>query len=214
MKLLFLVLAITAVFSPVSALHFYLDGGEQRCFFEELPKGTIVVGKYDAKEYDQNSGSYSQPDNLGIHLTVEETFDNNHRIVSQKADPNGEFSFSSLESGEHKICLRSTSHGWFSSNKVKIALDLAIGEGSHIDSKGEDKVSSLSERVQQINMKLTDIRREQQLMREREAGFRNQSESTNARVVRWTVIQLFILGITCAWQLTHLRSFFVKQKLV
>lgn len=48
---------------------------------------------------------------------------------------------------------------------------------------------------------------------EREAEFRDQSESTNSRVVRWMVIQLVVLGITCAWQLSHLRSFFIKQKL-
>jgi p24 family protein alpha len=48
---------------------------------------------------------------------------------------------------------------------------------------------------------------------EREAEFRDQSEATNARVVRWTLIQLGVLGVTCAWQLSHLRAFFIKQKL-
>jgi len=48
---------------------------------------------------------------------------------------------------------------------------------------------------------------------EREAEFRDQSESTNSRVVRWTIIQLVILAVTCAWQLSHLRAFFIKQKL-
>lgn len=48
---------------------------------------------------------------------------------------------------------------------------------------------------------------------EREAEFRDQSESTNARVVRWILIQLAVLTLTCAWQLSHLRSFFIKQKL-
>lgn len=52
------------------------------------------------------------------------------------------------------------------------------------------------------------------IIQEREAEFRDQSESTNSRVVRWTLIQLAVLGVTCAWQLTHLRAFFVKQKLV
>ena len=49
--------------------------------------------------------------------------------------------------------------------------------------------------------------------REREAEFRDQSESVNSRVVRWTFIQLFVLGATCAWQLSYLRAFFIKQKL-
>lgn len=48
---------------------------------------------------------------------------------------------------------------------------------------------------------------------EREAEFRDQSETTNARVVRWSLVQLLVLGVTCAWQLTHLRAFFIKQKL-
>jgi p24 family protein alpha len=48
---------------------------------------------------------------------------------------------------------------------------------------------------------------------EREAEFRDQSEATNSRVVRWTLIQLGVLGVTCAWQLSHLRAFFIKQKL-
>lgn len=50
-------------------------------------------------------------------------------------------------------------------------------------------------------------------MQEREAEFRDQSETTNARVVRWMLIQVVVLGATCAWQLSHLRSFFIKQKL-
>ena len=48
---------------------------------------------------------------------------------------------------------------------------------------------------------------------EREAEFRDQSESTNSRVIRWMIIQLVVIGGTCAWQLSHLRSFFIKQKL-
>lgn len=48
---------------------------------------------------------------------------------------------------------------------------------------------------------------------EREAEFRDQSEATNSRVVRWTLIQIVVLSITCAWQLSHLRTFFIKQKL-
>lgn len=50
-------------------------------------------------------------------------------------------------------------------------------------------------------------------LQEREAEFRDQSEHTNSRVVRWTLIQLVVLGVTCVWQLSHLRSFFIKQKL-
>jgi hypothetical protein len=124
---------------------------------------------------------------------------------------------------------------------VKFTLDMAIGETSKIESTDKDKVQTLVQKVQDLNSRLQDVRREQVFQRvrfslftiptsrntlrrrrgygankttqEREAEFRDQSETTNARVVRWTIIQLVVLGVTCAWQLSHLRAFFIKQKL-
>lgn len=39
-----LVVAFLSLLHLTSALYFYLDAGENRCFLEELPKDTIVVG--------------------------------------------------------------------------------------------------------------------------------------------------------------------------
>lgn len=141
--------------------------------------------------------------------------------------------------------------GWLSSGvhgTVKFTLDMAIGETSRIESTDKDKVETLVQKVQDLNSRLQDVRREQVFQRvsrlsppsrytggcrvraqiytrarvrlthhfskqEREAEFRDQSETTNSRVVRWTIIQLVILGVTCVWQLSHLRAFFIKQKL-
>lgn len=41
---LFAVLAILTLSVPVNALYFYMDGRQTKCFFEELPKDTLVVG--------------------------------------------------------------------------------------------------------------------------------------------------------------------------
>lgn len=111
---------------------------------------------------------------------------------------------------------------------------MAIGENSNIDSSDKDKMHDIKGRIGDLTYRLEDIRREQVFQRvsftflsldssglqwltyipqEREAEFRDQSESTNARVIRWIIIQLVILGLTCTWQLSHLRSFFIKQKL-
>lgn len=96
---------------------------------------------------------------------------------------------------------------------MKLTLDLAIGETSAIESTDKGKLSEIAQKIRDLNSRLQDIRREQVFQREREAEFRDQSESTNARVVRWTLLQLIVLGVTCAWQLSHLRAFFIKQKL-
>ncbi len=67
--------------------------------------------------------------------------------------------------------------------------------------------------MKDLNARLQDVKREQVFQREREAEFRDQSELVNSRVVRWTLIQVFVLVATCTWQLSYLRAFFIKQKL-
>ncbi|KZM20099.1 emp24p/erv25p- protein [Ascochyta rabiei] len=214
------VLLAAALAVPAQALHFFIDGAVQKCFFEELPKDTLVVGHYHAEVWDDATKSFQSKPDVGVFITVEETFDNNHRIVAQRGAGKGKFTFSAADSGQHRICVTPQnvqSGGWLGSGihgSVKFTLDMAIGETSRIESTDKAHVQTLVEKVQDLNSRLQDVRREQIFQREREAEFRDQSESTNSRVVRWTLIQLAILGVTCAWQLTHLRAFFVKQKLV
>lgn len=42
---MFTFLLLSALVLPTRALYFYMDGNTQKCFFEELPKDTLVVGQ-------------------------------------------------------------------------------------------------------------------------------------------------------------------------
>ncbi|KAI9891937.1 MAG: emp24p/erv25p- protein [Vezdaea aestivalis] len=197
-----------------------MDGATAKCFYEELPKDTMVVGHYKAEVYDQQTSQFAPYADLQLFISVDETFNNDHRVVSQKGPGGGRFTFTAADSGEHKICFvpsGAPQGGWLSGGlvhgNVKLLLDVAIGETSEIESTDKGKIQDIVQKVKDLNGRLQDIRREQVFQREREAEFRDQSETTNARVVRWTLIQLVVLGATCAWQLSHLRAFFIKQKL-
>lgn len=41
-----LAVALTSLVSSSQALYFYLDGTQPKCFYEDLPKGTLVVGTF------------------------------------------------------------------------------------------------------------------------------------------------------------------------
>lgn len=214
-------LPLLGLAGAVQALYFFIDGTTPKCFFEELPKDTMVVGHYTAEEWDENLRGWARHDGISIYISVDELFDNDHRVVSQRGSSSGRFTFSAADSGDHKICFTPSSNSgrqnWLSAKTpnggIKLTLDLAIGESSQIESTDKDKLEDIAHRVKDLNNRLADIRREQVFQREREAEFRDQSETTNARVIRWILIQLAILAITCTWQLSHLRSFFIKQKL-
>lgn len=157
----------------------------------------------------------------GVFITVDETFDNDHRIVSQRGSSTGKFTFSAADSGDHRLCFTPTNvpslSGYLFSGYqvggIRFELDMVIGETSQIESSDKDKMGEVVQKVRDLNARLQDVRREQVFQREREAEFRDQSESVNSKVVRWLLIQLFVLCVTCAWQLSYLRAFFIKQKL-
>lgn len=214
-------LPILTLGAVANALHFFIDGVTPKCFYEELPKDTLVVGHYTAEEWDERISAWKKHDAISIYISVDEIFDNDHRVVSQRGSSSGRFTFSAADAGDHKLCFTpSSSSGqtsWLSTKNpnggIKLTLDLVIGETNQIESSDKNKLQDITTRVKDLNARLNDIRREQVFQREREAEFRDQSESTNARVIRWIVVQLIVLGVTCAWQLSHLRSFFIKQKL-
>lgn len=100
-------------------------------------------------------------------ITVDETFDNDHRVVSKRENNAGRFTFSAADAGQHRICFTAetdaTSGGWLSNSQgaVKVTLDIAIGETSKIETEDKDKMKDIVQRVRDLNSRLHDIRREQ-----------------------------------------------------
>jgi emp24/gp25L/p24 family/GOLD len=87
-------------------------------------------------------------------------------VISQKSGATGRFTFTAAESGEHRLCFQTSSGGgWFTASHVKLHLDLAVGETGDIDRETKGKTETLAQRVQDLNARLHDIRREQVFQR-------------------------------------------------
>ena len=133
---------------------------------------TRRLGHYHAEAWDDATKTYQTKADVGVFVSVEETFDNNHRIVAQRGASKGKFTFSAADSGQHRICLMPqnvpSGSSWLGSaihGTVRFTLDLAIGETSRIESTDKDKVETLVQKVQDLNSRLQDIRREQVFQR-------------------------------------------------
>lgn len=50
------VIVFVATILPVNALYFYMDANIPKCFYEELPKDTLVVGSYIARSRPDRKG--------------------------------------------------------------------------------------------------------------------------------------------------------------
>ncbi|KAM7230009.1 hypothetical protein CapIbe_018726 [Capra ibex] len=99
---------------------------------------------------------------------------------------------------------------------LRVHLDIQVGEhaNDYAEIAAKDTLSELQLRVRQLVEQVEQIQKEQNYQRWREERFRQTSESTNQRVLWWSILQTLILVAIGVWQMRHLKSFFEAKKLV
>lgn len=128
----------------------------------------------------------------------------------------GKISFTSHTPGEHVICMYSNSTAWFGGSQLRVHLDIQVGEHAidYANVAQKEKLTELQLRIRQLLDQVEQITKEQNYQRYREERFRQTSESTNKRVLYWSLAQTAVLLIMGLWQMKHLKSFFEAKKLV
>ncbi|CAI4063835.1 hypothetical protein SKDZ_08G1560 [Saccharomyces kudriavzevii ZP591] len=199
-----------ALAEGVEGVHFYAKSGETKCFYEHLSKGNLLIGDLDL--YAEKNGLFEEDSEASISITVDESFDNDHRVLNQKNSHTGDFTFTALDTGEHRVCFTPSYNK--KSSPLRIFIELEIGNVEALDSRRRQDMNSLKGRVTQLTQRLSSIRKEQDTIRGKEAEFRNRSESANSKIMSWSALQFLVLVGTCIFQLRYLKNFFVKQKVV
>lgn len=227
------VMLVCLVARVLGLFHVYLDQGGRKCFQKEIEKEQLLIGRYSIQIREQETHFFYLPRdivNTGVVIDVEEVFLGN-RVVHRKANAKGQFAFSALATGEYRICLTPKSfytRKWLRNDspeeelakrdlrfvQARLQVDIEVGDGLLVDTKPDKKkVDHLVERILQLSQKLVDIRREQRFIRQKEWSFRDQSELTCSRVLKWTWIQVGVLLMTGVWYLFSLARFFNKAKI-
>lgn len=131
----------------------------------------------------------------------------------------------------------SNSTAWFSGSQLRVHLDIQVGEHAidYANVAQKEKMSELQVRIRQLLDQVDQITKEQNyqrvrddrkcpngwliqrylsLFQYREERFRQTSESTNSRVLWWSLAQTVVLVGMGFWQMRHLKRFFEAKKLV
>ena len=206
---LFFFSCLLGLLLPANALYFYLDSTTPKCFYEELPKDTLVVGesnssggptlrqlypwekrsklnsqtgKYTAEEYNPSFNNYVANPDLRIFISVDEVFRADHRVISQQGSSSGRFTFSAADSGDHRICFKpshATSAQWVVAGQTLGSVRLTLDLVIGETSAIE---STDKKNIQSIVQKVKDLNSRLQDIR-REQVFQRVSLTSTALVV-------------------------------
>merc|ERR1719199_356214 len=189
---LFLVLLVTIPCSD--ALTFNVDPAKEECLFEEIHSGTKVSGSFQV-----STGGF-----LDIDAKVVGP-DDRHIYTVQK-ETEGRFTFISHETGVYRFCF---SNAMSTVTPKTVSFNLVLGEGSRRDQVAKSEhLTPLEKSVLALGEGLAQIQAEQEYMKMRERVHRNTSESTNSRILWWSIIEAVALVGMSAVQVFYLRNFF------
>ncbi|XP_007550346.1 transmembrane emp24 domain-containing protein 9-like [Poecilia latipinna] len=186
----------------VSSLYFHMTEGEQKCFIEEIPADTIVVGDYWTQLYDEQKREYL-PATRNLTLSVAARTPTDKLILSHK-ETKGRFNFTSFTSGEHKICLQpSLSQPLSEGFIVVVRMDIRSGErtNNYTEIQKRELLTQLQLRVRRLSAQVHDIHKELIYSRSREKDFLAINHNINMWIYWWPIIRsvfvvIFIIHIT------------------
>ena len=125
--------------------------------------------------------------------------------------------FTSSLLGDYLICYAVANPRWGGTpRKVKVQSRIDFGEHAidYTELAKQEHMSAIELEIRKCSDKLKSIRSEHGYQVKREELFRDTSESTNSRVMWWTLFQTLILTVSAVYQIYHLKSFFKSKKLV
>ncbi|KAF9354238.1 p24 complex component [Mortierella sp. AD094] len=184
-KLAILVIAFVATLHTVSAFGIHVPAGEERCFYEDLEKD------------DNLHVSFQMNDPRGA--LVEEARKVDTELFNHHAKMNGKY----------KYCF---SNEFSTLTEKAVTFNVFVLKPyKHVeDTSG--KTDPLENEIRELAAGIEEIKIEQEYTLARERTHRNTAESTNSRVVWWSLFQSAILFLVCIFQITYLKRFFEVKR--
>jgi len=213
-------LALGAALPPrCGGLLFKMDANGKQCISEDAGSDDVIVhATYNITSrpdpgctVDLRVASTDDPDSGGAakHHTKEVELESRQDVDA------GTLTFVSDASEEFSVCFTSRCDRK-TFGEVEILFDIRTG----IDAKDyssvakQEHVGALEVELKKLEDEVKQIIDEMEYMRHREESMRNTNESTNARVLWFSVFSVVVLLSTAAWQVYHLKQYFKKKKLI
>ncbi|KAL5285517.1 TMED10 family protein [Megaselia abdita] len=188
----------------VDCIMFHLHPNAFKCLKEDMSPNQLIVGEYEVQTIPGQTVDYVAKDTKG------------HILAQKEHITKGKFSFTSEVHDTYEICFISKvpPHQRGLSHEVSLETKKGI-ETKNYEGIGEaEKLKPLEVDLKRLEDLSDSIVRDFALMRKREEEMRDTNESTNNRVLFFSIFSMCcILGLT-TWQVLYLRRYFKAKKLI
>ncbi|XP_075223660.1 transmembrane emp24 domain-containing protein bai [Lycorma delicatula] len=188
----------------VNGLRFHLKPGATKCVKEEIRQNILIVGDFEVSDHQGQKVDYVVTDSKG-------------HILAQNQDiGKGKFTFVTEVYDMFEVCFTSRVPPHMVGNTHEVYLVIKRGvEAKSYEGLGEAaKLKPMEVELKRLEDLSESIVQDFVQMRQREREMRDTNESTNSRVLYFSIFSMFCLLVLAAWQVIYLRSFFKSKKLI
>ncbi|XP_046964137.1 transmembrane emp24 domain-containing protein 2 [Vanessa cardui] len=202
-KLLWLMSAILAtLFSNTNCYTITVDAHAEECFFENVEADTKMGLSFEIAE-----GGF-------LDIDVKITGPDGNVIHSGQRESSGIYTFSAATSGRYTYCF---SNQMSTMTPKVVMFNLEVGEAPNKKTNEKDEEvnhNKLEDMIKELGTTLKTVKHEQEYMQVRDRIHRAINESTNSRVVMWSIFEASVLLVMTLGQVYYLKRFFEVQRVV
>lgn len=206
LKMLFCFLILSSLLSSSLSLSVNVKPNQKECFYLTAAPETPCFGSFEILSEDPTSLSITVrgPPPLQKYLH-ESKYSGQHAI--DKHETEGSFSFTADLEGDYGLCFENSQE--ISSDDQLIAFNFRCVE---ISGDIDYEFASMQSELFELQRGLSFLKDHQSFMNQREDRHKAILESTNFKVLGWTILEALILIGMALWQVAYISKFFETKR--
>merc|ERR1712226_344158 len=203
-KMLRFLVVFCSLWAFSHGLMFHLEPNSRKRLKDEIHKGVLVTGDYDIS---------AQPDQV-VDLMVIDT--KGQHFVNRENTDKGKFAFTTDDYDVYEVCFLSRVPVNRQGMRHEIFLSMKHGvEAKTYEGLADaNKLKPLEVELKRLEDLSESIVQDFAYMRQREEEMRDTNESTNSRVLYFSIFSMCCLLGLATWQVLYLRKYFKSKKLI
>lgn len=190
--------------SLFNSLSVNLKSNDKQCFYLTTIIDTPCFGSFEILSNEPESIIITVTGPEPLFKLLHESKYKGEGSIS-KDETEGSFSFTTEENGDYKLCIENEE----SNNEKVVAFNFRCVEfAGDIDYEFASMQSELFELQRGLNF----LKDHQSFMNQREDRHRSILESTNFKVLSWTILEAVILIGMALWQVAYISKFFETKR--